>query len=337
MVLARQRRRVAQTLVSGHSGRWQLPMWFDRQNVGPVGLGADFVQCQTNGFDFVAGGRALLWADDQTYLLVEVDEVLPDRITLSSATTKAFPNGARLYPVRAARLQQVSESEVTDGASTMSVSFAVEEPCDWPAVAPVSTYLGYPVWEMRPERSNTRGLENSRIEETVDNETGLFFTFDLGGQNFTIQGHPVVSLSRAQRNAWRSSLYWLRGRSTPVWVPTWGQDLQLVATASAGATQLDVAYSGLSLVPVIAPRQDIRIHKRDGSISYHRITNVAAIGDNERLVISPALPYALDPSEVRAISFMAFCTQATDTISIEHITDTASRSSTSFQAVKSDV
>lgn len=68
---AQNQRRAAEMLLAGYSGVWQMPIWPDVQWLpATLASGATSIPCATAGFDFVAGGRALLYASMNAWEVV---------------------------------------------------------------------------------------------------------------------------------------------------------------------------------------------------------------------------------------------------------------------------
>src|SRR5690606_27213080 len=140
--------------------------------------------------------------------LVHVDAVTPGGLQLAAPTAQAWPVGTRLYPVRTARLADGPEETLwTDLAGRRSLSFVVEEPCDWPAVLPATTYLGHPVLPHVSDASEDGRASWSRILVEADNETGLPAVADLAGRALRTVAQRWRPWGPAERAALRGLLY----------------------------------------------------------------------------------------------------------------------------------
>ncbi|WP_428999856.1 hypothetical protein, partial [Stenotrophomonas maltophilia] len=81
---------------------------------------------------------------------------------------------------------------------------------------------------------------------------------------------------RAEHTWFRSLLYTLGGRRTPIWVPSYASDLKPVAAVAGGSTSLSVEWAGYTLFGKGQPnRKDVLIELRDGTKLCRRITNAA--------------------------------------------------------------
>lgn len=120
----------------------------------------------------------------------------------------------------------------------------------------------------------------------------------------------------------RSLLYALRGQLSPVWIPTFADDL-FITNATTGNT-MDVQMCGYSTFGRgVLGRTELQIECYDGTRLYSSITGSNVLNDTtERLNLSvAAFGRTLTPDTVRRISFMRIGRQAADNIDILHHTD----------------
>lgn len=319
-----QARRVLDMILADHgSDYWLLPIWHDVQLLPALDAGVDTIPCKTEGFELVADSLVVVWASVNNWWLAAIEDVGEDYITTGLPTDRAWPAGSRLYPVRLARLdRQPEEAAWTDTAGTRSVVMQIEEPSDWPAVLPATMYQGWPVLDMRPDTGDDLKSSFARMTNVIDEDTGAITIVDRPGRAFREQSLRYLLGSRAELAAMRSLLYGLRGRAGHVWVPSWAQDLLIVAPVTAVATTITIEWAGYSLFGRAQPgRRDIRIELTDGTVLYRRITAAVAAGANETLTIDSALGRAVQPHQVLIVSFMALSELASDRVELLHETD----------------
>lgn len=322
-----------------------LPIWPDVQKLASaVAAGTTTLTCDTSGYDFVAGGRAVLWQSPTAWELVTIaaSGVADGALTLAAATASAWPIGTRLYPVRAARLAQPpQETQASDEIGSLQVSIAIDEPCDWPAAWPsATTYRGLAVLDWRGDESNDPTDEYDRVSTTLDADTGPIWYYDTAGMPFRAQKQDFLLTGRADHTKFRALAYQLAGRAGTCWVPDWQNSVQLTTAVAASATQISVPWMGYTQFGYQqAGRRDLRIELFDATVLYRRITGSADAGDHEVLQLDSAPAVAIDPSQVRQINFMAVSALASDSVQLVHDGDASgvATASLSWQAVKSDV
>lgn len=322
---------------------WALPIWHEIQLLTvAVPSGALSIPCSTEYLDFRSGGLAMLRGESAfSSETVEIDTVTAGGLLLKRATQQAWPAGTRLYPARSARLTQAPVlSRLNDQAITADVSFQVTEVSDWPAVLPATLYRGRPVLEARPDESEDLTSTYERLLLTLDNGFSTPLTTDTANRAMPVHAHRWAELGRAERAAYRSLLYALAGRQVPVWIPTHADDLQLMATASALSTALDVAYLGYTRFAVgKVGRRDIRIELFDGTVFHRRITGSIELDQQtERLAIDSALGVQVEPADVMRISWLTLFRGNSDAVEIHHQTDSEGLASSQlvFRGVADD-
>lgn len=342
-VEGRERQLLDLALFGWGSRVWALPIWHEVQLLGVgAAAGALSIPCSTQYLDFRTGGLAMLRGESAfTSETVEIVTVTANSLLLKRATQQAWPAGSRLYPVRSAQLtQQPSLTRLTDTASSADVQFLVVEPCDWPALMPATLYRGRPVFETRPDEGEDLTSSYQRLLLTLDSGSAMPLMTDTANRAFPVQAHRWLEMGRAERAALRSFIYAMQGRQKAVWLPTHADDLTLVDIVSSLATTLDIANIGYSRFASAKPgRRDIRIELWDGSVFYRRITGSSELSsDIERIAIDATFGRQILPADVLRISWMALCRQDSDTVEIEHMTDSEGVAATQlvFRGVRDD-
>lgn len=306
-------------------GQFLLPVFPDAQWLAStLAAGALGIDCATTGFDFVAGGSAVLWRDPQNWELVSIASIADGVLTLSAETANAWGPGDRLYPVRKARLSKSpQETQYNDEVSVLQVQALIDEPCDWTAAWPSSTtYRGLAVLDWRGDESENPTDQYDRLSGSVDTNVGPAFYFDLPGMPFRAQSQRFQLDGRDDHSKFRALAYQLAGRVAQCWVPDWQASVRLAQAVASNATQITIGWQGYAQFDFQqANRRDLRIELNDGAALYRRITGSADAGDTEVLQLDSALGQAVDPSAIRQINLMSVCASASDTVQIQHDTD----------------
>lgn len=321
-----------------------LPIWTDAQHLGTlVASGSNAIVASTAGYDFAAGGQAMLASEDWAACeLLDVDQVTAGGLTLAAPTLQSWPAGSRLLPVRKALLQSLPEPvRLTDELGRASVSFELIDPSSWPAQLPATLYRGKSVLESRPDESNDLTLGYERLTQRLDNEVGIPRITDTSGYGFVLQQHAWALWGRDEHTAFRSLLYGLRGRQASIWVPTHAADL--VAAGQVQGQTLQVRPCGYADLITTGKarmgRQDVRIELATGEALHRRITAAAAGGTLETLALDQALPAGVSASAITRISFIALCRLADDRAEISHHTDAdgLAKATLKFRGVRADL
>jgi hypothetical protein len=279
---------------------WYIPLWHDiiRTPVSIVaGLGNESpvsgvrplsIAVPTFGHDYAVGGLVILYSDVFDYEIAVIYQVQTSKLVLTVPTNLNWPAGTRLMPLMRGRLTaEPAGTRVTDQVLTARVSFTSTRPNQ--AVASLGTpptYQGFPVLLSPPDESTPLAQTFQRMTSRLDNQTGLTLLTDTAGFGFTAQQHRWFLKGLAEHAALRSLLYALHGRQTPLWVPTFGADLELVAPVSVDTATLIVKRCGYSDFPTQG-RSDIAIQFFDGTALLVTIVDSAVEGETEVLILDP--------------------------------------------------
>lgn len=299
-----------------------LPIWYDAQPAPGLSAGATHVPCITAGYDFAAGRYAALIRTDGSHVLLQVDQVLSDRITLQAPLPNPWAAGGRLLPLRAGHLQATTLGTLSGAVASADVQVTIDEPCAWPAALPPTVYLGLPVLEHWRHEGDNPGYAFSRLLQVLSNQTAPDYRLDLADRTWAEQDHAWRVHGRAEHDALRRLLYALRGRAQAVWVPSQMLDLSLAAPVPAGATTLTVHACGYTARTPLQPgRRHVRILLADGTAWHREIIGAAEAGESEVLTLDAPLPSAIAIAAVRAISFMDTMALDADAVELVHVTD----------------
>jgi len=295
-------RQAMETALDGWGGRvWSLPVWPDGLDLeSNLPAGSTVTTVTTVGRDFQPGGLAMFlgegWRD---YEVVEVQTVLPGSIEFRRPTVRPWPVGTVLYPARTARMPEGIELTRFTGASSFgSVEFDFVGEQEWPALAGLPQYRGFPVLEDPPEWTRGPTVATTRKMASRDSGFGEPEFIDRADVALLRQVFGYSPVGRAELARMRSLLYLLCGRWGAVWVPSWADDFTLVSQANTGNTALDVAWKGYTLyTPMHRNRRDLRI-QQGGTVQYARIEGATELDANtERLGISAPLTTTLVPGQ----------------------------------------
>lgn len=340
---AQDKRVIEATLFAWSSMVWALPIWPDGEVLtASLTPGMTAVPADTINRDYAASGLAILITNAATYEVLQIGSVTSTALGLSQPVLGSWLAGAaRLFPVRTARLQGFPQiSRYNDDFVSVQAAFVTIEPCDWPAVLPSALYRGVGVLEHRPSEGSL-GSTYTRQMVTIDADTGIFAVDDTAQLGFPKQMHDWFLDGRTARSNFRSLLYALKGRQGSIWVPTYQQDLLLAALITTSATNMDIEWFGYTRYLVgQLNRKDIRIELINGTIFYRRILGAVELSASiERLSIDTSLGQNVNPSDIRAISFMALCRLDSDELEISHLTNSngLALATTTWAAIKRDV
>lgn len=315
------------SLAAAGAAEWYVPVWHDGNVLtAPLSLGAASITTDTAFREFKVGGYVMLWQDEFTAEVHEVTSVGSGTVGIDPVTSREWPIGTRVFPCVRARIGDIPElSRKTGTVFEGGIRFDISTDNDWSDVAAtidLPTYLGYRVLTQRPNRREDLSLRYERMIEDLDADVGLTLRRDVSGLAFPVQSHSWLRLGREEQAKLRALLYDLSGRVTPLWVPTFDDDLLLADDVDAVDTTLLIRNAGFDAFGVpFAGREHIYIRLRDGTHIFRQITGVVASGDTEVVTLSAAVGQTFTRGAVHSVSFMSLCRQNADEVEFNHITD----------------
>jgi hypothetical protein len=315
------------SLAAAGAAEWYVPVWHDGNVLtAPLSLGAASITTDTAFREFKVGGYVMLRENEFTAEVHEVTSVGSGTVGIDPVTSREWPIGTRVFPCVRARVGDIPElSRKTGTVFEGGIRFDISTDNDWSDVAAtidLPTYLGYRVLTQRPNRREDLSLRYERMIEDLDNDVGLTLRRDVSGLAFPVQSHSWLRLGREEQAKLRALLYDLSGRVTPLWVPTFDDDLLLADDVDDADTTLLIHTAGLDAFGVpFSGREHICILLRDGTHIFRQITGVVASGDTETVTLSAAVGQTFTRREVHSVSFMSLCRQNADEVEFNHVTD----------------
>jgi len=325
LVEGRDRRLLDLALFSWSGRAWAVPLYHEVQWIGPQAAGAVEIECDTGGREYAADGLVLLQDESATrFEMVQIREVLPDRLVLREPLDRAWPHGGKLYPAVPAHLvEQPRLARASNDQAQWSAEFEVDGPYDAPTMVTWPQYRGHPVLEQRPDETGDLTDTYARLVEILDNETGNPVYEDTADRAWPVQQLQYLLEGMEQHHWFRSLVSWFDGRRRAMWIPTWRPDVVIVSPVVIGEDTLEIEYMSYSVYGTAQPgRRDLRLQLRTGDVIYTRVIDAAVVSDDvERLQLESGLPMAFEPSDVVLASWLVLSRLDQDDVEIEHLAD----------------
>jgi len=219
----------------------------------------------------------------------------PTAITLESAIGIELPLGSQGMPVKYGFLRATASTNTFPiNAEDITLSFNVIEYRDIAALNmayfAVHHIDGLPII-IDPAffDGSQRGGQIAQRLDVLDSRTG-----DIAVRRTEPLARPRLPVlihceSLADQFAWRQFLYFIRGSWGAFYIPTDFEDLVLGVDFSLGGNTMSVVNVGLTEVPLLAPRRDLKIVVQ-GVVYYRRITVVIDAGPTETVTLDSVIP-----------------------------------------------
>lgn len=313
---------------------WMMPLWFDRAPTTlPAVAGTTRLELDTEYHEFLAGGMAYLVGPDTfTGEAVRIDSIDANGLNLVAPLNASWSAGTTVHPMRRGWFEESSHVLLTSRLGESNIRFHVIEGNDladegaWDVL-----YAGLPILLDRPDWSRNIEIDLSFLGDEFDSLTGKKRVTDTAGRAFRQQQHSFFLHGAARQFAFRQMLYRLRGQQKAIWLPTFGDDIEVEAPANSGATSIDIKQIGLTYVGGPTDGRDHIVFDNGQAVEIAAVSIVSGTG-RERLTLAQGLSSAKVAGD-RA-SFVETVRLAQDSVEIEHVGDIDgfARSTLSFQA-----
>lgn len=234
-----------------------LPLWHDQGALTrAAGEGDDHIRVDTAFREYEVGGYAVLVRDSFNYEIVEIADVLPDRVMLGEFLSRAWPKNSKLYPLRLALIDPETQaralsSRVNDVTLLFTLTGAndLDDTGTWDDFYQINDL---PVLTTEPNRADPLAIGWGYSVAEQDRQLGLRRRVVLRDNAATVQGYNWWAKGREAQYRVRQLLYRLKGRFKPVYMPTFSDDVTLTYRAVVGSRWIRIANIGYHIAKAIA-------------------------------------------------------------------------------------
>lgn len=321
-VVTGQERVYFDVMLMANGGRnWFVPLPHEVISVPPATAGQTLFYFDTGGREWRENGYAIVRGHDSFHFeVVQIILNAPTGLQVSPLVND-YALGCTITPAILARITDtVATKRYTGRVMSGTVRFIAVEPTYWPLQRrdlssvpilgpPLWTGLSAPVLLFQPNAVDTLDYSYERMINTLDADAGLPSYVDTANRGFTTQTYSWFLNGVTERSNFRDLLFVLCGQRSPVWVPTFNDDL---APASGGGFP-DPSHV-LASVPGRTEEPTATFY-RDGTVGYGHALSYGNAANNY------VPPEIFDSANVARISFMSVKRLNTDSVEIMHNTD----------------
>lgn len=317
-----------------------LPIWYDQEILGvDLSIGATNIPCTTETRDYEVGSFIGLFREELNEIF-EIKEVHPTYIVTTTPLQQAWLIGAKVVPVKTARLESKQEvKRETDSVLTFVARFKLEKPDSRSVAIETVEYKGYPVFYDRNNFANDVTTSFERDMGGVDFSVGVFTAIDKSGTPAIINSFNWMAKSRQDVNELREFLFSRFGKLKPIWISTNTTDFVVVENVLLNSLVLFVENTGYAQQIAASPqRRDIKIELYNGAIYYRRITNAIENSPvKEQLNLDAQIPVNIAVDDIKMISFITLYRLEADSLELKWETNDMITVDTKFRSIRDDV
>lgn len=299
-------------------------------------IGATTISFDAVNKEYFDLGYLALFNNFGDFEIVQANVVSDASTTLVAATTKAWTTLSSVVPLsRALLTPELSLTHLTDTYEDLNVTCQVKSedvpltvPKRGAAYTPRYTYKSLEVFDpfvlgINNYRDRPKGQFEVRVNDP-SSPVGTFSRdlFDTAPRQtisytFTLSGRPIIS----SFFAW---LWSIKGKLTPLWVPTRQTDFDPISSVGNVLTVKEWNYSDNYLLH--KARRDLVFIYKDKTMIFRRITASVKVGANEELTLSSSASL----TNIASVSFLRMCRLKEDSIDLEWKTDTIVETTVNF-------
>jgi len=302
--------------------RWRgklygVPIWSQvRTFDGPLSSGSGSITCDTTNSEIVNGGIVIIWQDNDTYEIRNVDTKTDSSITLRDATTVAFTASTlHIAPVTSCTISRMAEQSIyTHNAGSTEIRFETTALPEDPTGTAPTQYNSMDLFtDFYLTGQGSKATLQHQVER-VDNKSGAFELY----RNKLIPDVTYLfdGLYSGRSDIWQFR-YWLyrrKGRLVPFYAPTWRKDISLYSSIGAADTTIQIKPIGWEKSYEDDHRKYLLFRWQNKTNIVREITGVATSANYETLTIDSSLGLAGGADDFRSISVLRMCRLGADRI-----------------------
>lgn len=320
--------------------QFAIPVWPDRARLPSQATAGDTqITINTTTYSFTAGAMLILYADEQTYEVAEIDTVQSGLILLKRPLGNTWAQRTRIMPIVLGHLPtEVAISRYTDDKLTVSLQFDTSpdttDPYTPDAAATIS-YDGYEVLMRQPNWADPLDNSFDYAFDTADGDTGAIAWAIT--EKYPRFGRTYAWLLNSRNNIllFRQLLGRLRGQAKPILVPSYHQDFVVTRNIGTADDSVEVYDDGFQLLVGVDPtRSRLMLRLKDGSYVFRKITGISSPNAGKTLIkIDSPWGVAITPSDITALNLLMLMRLATDQVDIVWKSDSIATVSTTMLSV----
>lgn len=247
-------------------------------------------------------------------------------VTFAEPSPIAFSAGARVSRTVVGYVDtSLPTTRVTGTVATVSTSFEPDpatEAVDEGSLDPTTWFDGREIFMHRPNWLRSPTITYSHDVETVDYGRGRVRRYTPVTFGTELKQATYLKKTAGEADGIRRFFARMKGRRGEFYLPTWSDDMHIVANVSAMSTQIRVRGADIfSDYAADTGRRSILLTMRDGSHLALRLTGITQSGGDSILHLESGHPFDIEVAEVRQMSWMLLSRFASDALTVEWVTD----------------
>ncbi len=305
------RQRLQALLMDWTDNVFGFPLWHEKLSLTAATIvgATQYNVAGADDVDLRVGGLAIVFTDSNTFDVLTIISKTDTLITVKDSSLNAYPVGTVLMPIRSARILkgQAGQRE-QNNLEKFKIVFEVTDN-DTGALtgstAAYSTYNSRVLFDECNVVSGPMAEQFKRRIHRIDNGTGLVAVSSNWDRNKRSAEKGFVLRNRSEIMDFRRLMLSLEGRVKAFYLPTFIEDLEVVANLVIGTSTMDIERIEYErFVKTRMPKTIFRITFTDDSNLVRIIQSVASVdATTERFTLDTTWPANRTVAEIQRVEF----------------------------------
>lgn len=320
-----ERQRFNSLMFGWQSKIFGLPFWLEQSYLSSAASISDTVLSVGNvsDSDFRVGGFVIVFQDQIVYDIAAISSLTSTTITISTPLVNGYAAGSIVAPVRLVRsTRTINSGRYANNLERFDVAFEVVDNTTGAlteSTSGLSTYDGKILFD------DCNVMEQALMQQTlvqrihvVDNETGVVYQESPWDRNKRTSAKGFFLQSKAEIKQFRQRILALQGRQKSFWIPTFFNDLTVVATLNSGSNTMDIEHIGYDrFVDSKERMRTVKVTFTDGTSQVNEVSSVVEVSSTvERLTMADNWSTTKTVSEIERVEFYELSRLDSDDITI---------------------
>ncbi|MDX1488563.1 MAG: hypothetical protein R3268_10205 [Acidiferrobacterales bacterium] len=327
-LLDEERRRLQALLFGWTPNIFGVPLWHEQvYTTAAASASATSVTVDsTTDVDFRVDGLGVVFTDEFTYDVIIISAVTANTITFTtSPLVNSYPEGTRVMPVRLCNLIEIPRGRRP--LNNLEAFELVFECVDNDTGAPTAdtgwnsnTYGGKILLDECNVQKQQMVFELPQKIARIDNRTGAVYQNSRWPHPRRLSSKGFGAHTRSEILSLKRLLLSTRGKQKSFYLPTFIEDLEVVASLTSGSDTMDIGNIGFSrFVLQQGHKRIFRITFTDGTSLVREIDSSSEISSTvERLTLNTTWPDNRSVSDITRVQFYELVRFDNDYFEIVH-------------------
>lgn len=271
-----------------------------------------------------------------------VDHIVGADVYFKSSSPSAWSEGTIVYYAITGYFDQ-SVSAPRKTSTTVSMDFTLNvvplsEIYPTPP-APVLMLNGREIFDKRPNWANDVPVTHEHPVNELDYGYGIVSRFTPIDFGTMLRSHTYLARNVEEADAMVDLFRRSYGQQGEFYVPTWEHDMFPKVRAEATTQVMRVAgREFFEAYRDTTVNRGVAVRFKDGSMLYRQVLAISNItdaeGDDSGVSVTEAWGRAIDPADVEYVSWLLVCRFASDSFTIEFLTDSVAQFQTTVRSLE---